>query len=345
MITARSRRIAVGAALLYVTWLLTPASTLAGPPGPPGSEAAAMRTLNEIEPDTVITNLPYSITNAGSYTIVSDLRGQPGQNGVTMDASNVTLDLNGFSLKGNQGVPGVGIMASAASQNITVRNGTVESWGGDGIQAFAASGSVFERIKAYVNGETGLNLGEDSLVLHCVSRDNDKDGISVGNGSTVRGCSAQQNSGTGIVGGYGSRVVECTSSYNMSNGIIAETYATVQSCTVLKNGWHGIHAGARCRIVDNNCGENDEYHTRGGAGILVAGNSSRIEGNNLVENSYGIAMSDAVVIGNLIVRNSASSNITNYLWLATGNHYGQILTSNAMGDSFTNSNPWANFDF
>jgi hypothetical protein len=45
---------------------------------------------------------------------------------------------------------------------------------------------------------------------------------------------------------------------------------------------------------------------------------------------------------NLIIKNSAANNSPNYSIVA-GNHYGQII--NSPGAGFTNSNPWANFEW
>src|SRR6267378_5566906 len=70
---------------------------------PPGAPSPTMKTLTQIEPRTPISSLPYTITNAGSYYLTTNLTGASGSNGVTIASGNVTLDLNGFALLG---VPG-----------------------------------------------------------------------------------------------------------------------------------------------------------------------------------------------------------------------------------------------
>jgi hypothetical protein len=58
-----------------------------------------MKTLAQIEPRTAISSLPFTITNSGSYYLAASLSGSSGQSGITVQADNVTLDLNGFALE------------------------------------------------------------------------------------------------------------------------------------------------------------------------------------------------------------------------------------------------------
>ena len=69
------------------------------PPGPPGP---TMKTLSQVEPRTLISSLPYTITNSGSYYLAASLTGGVGQNGITIGVGNVTLDLRGFDLIGGE---------------------------------------------------------------------------------------------------------------------------------------------------------------------------------------------------------------------------------------------------
>jgi hypothetical protein len=74
-----------------------------GPLVPSGPPAPSMKTLAQVEPRTPITSLPFTITNSGSYYLVGNLAGVAGQNGITVQAHSVTLDLAGFALSGGAG--------------------------------------------------------------------------------------------------------------------------------------------------------------------------------------------------------------------------------------------------
>ena len=67
---------------------------------PPGAPAPTMKTLQQVEPRTPISALPFTISNSGSYYLTANLTGAAGSDGITILASDVTLDLNGFTMTG-----------------------------------------------------------------------------------------------------------------------------------------------------------------------------------------------------------------------------------------------------
>jgi hypothetical protein len=115
-------------------------------------------------------------------------------NGIWIASSDVTLDLNGFTLLGQSGsLAGIYIGAGSYA-NITVKNGIISGWGGNGIDTYSSGGTphdlVFEHLTVNANGN---------------------DGISVVNGSTVSDCLVSDNYSIGIfVDGSGSRIVNNT---------------------------------------------------------------------------------------------------------------------------------------
>jgi parallel beta-helix repeat protein len=72
----------------------------------------------------------------------------------------------------------------------------------------------------------------------------------------------------------------------------------------------------------------------------VTGRHNRIENNNVVDNLSGIFIEPSSGGGNLIVRNSASGNGTNYT-VDTTNPYGELLED--INGGFGVVSPWANF--
>src|SRR5436853_6905176 len=65
------------------------------PPGPP---APTMKSLDQIEARTPISSAPFTITNPGSYYVTTNLTVSSG-NAVTIATNDVTLDLNGFTIR------------------------------------------------------------------------------------------------------------------------------------------------------------------------------------------------------------------------------------------------------
>ena len=85
-----------------------------------------------------ISSLPFTINQCGSYFLTECLTGASGMNGITITTSDVTLDLNGFTITG---VPGslAGIATSGSQQNIRIKNGAVRGWGLAGIDLTAST--------------------------------------------------------------------------------------------------------------------------------------------------------------------------------------------------------------
>src|ERR1700759_2060886 len=71
---------------------------------------------------TIIDRLPFFINDPGKYELDFDLTAN-GTDGITVQAANVVVDLNGFTLTG--GGKNVGIAVSPNMDNVTVRNGRV----------------------------------------------------------------------------------------------------------------------------------------------------------------------------------------------------------------------------
>src|SRR5688572_21135329 len=67
---------------------------------PPGAPAPTMKTLEQIEPRTPISSIPFTITQPGSYYVTRNLTMVGTSDGITIQSNNVTLDLGGFTLDG-----------------------------------------------------------------------------------------------------------------------------------------------------------------------------------------------------------------------------------------------------
>jgi hypothetical protein len=89
---------------------------------PPGAPGPTMKTLEQIEPRTSLaagTNVTHSIGTPGSYYLLGNVRQ------INIDADNVTLDLNGFSVVVGYDGDGIGIRPGVNRGNVVIRNGSV----------------------------------------------------------------------------------------------------------------------------------------------------------------------------------------------------------------------------
>jgi hypothetical protein len=133
--------------------------------------AAAAPAAAEITVCTVVPQVPYTISQPGAYCLQQHLATPPTMtagNAITINADNVTLDLNGFTVDGSASAAGTrsGIYASDR-KNVTVRNGGVRAFyrgvyvrdtgvgGGNALEGLRISGSTFRGIEG---------MGKDLLV-------------------------------------------------------------------------------------------------------------------------------------------------------------------------------------
>lgn len=161
---------------------------------PPGAPAPAMKTLAQIEPRTPISSLPFVISNTGSFYLTTNLTAMSGQDGITIQADNVTVDLAGFALAGGGNN---GCLVSGARQSIAILNGSIRGWASSGVNAASARQVHCLGLRVSGNGADGLNAGSDSLVENCTALGNGGVGIVAQDSSRVTGCVSDAN-GTGF---------------------------------------------------------------------------------------------------------------------------------------------------
>src|SRR4051812_15393777 len=167
--------------------------SLTPPPGPPGP---TMKTLSQVEPRTPIGGLPFTVQTAGSYYLTTNVAGRASAHGIIIEASDVTLDLNGFVLSGVAEAQN-GIQIPAVQRNIAIRNGTVQGWS-VGVEARQSSECQFEGLRVIDNAAAGLVAGVGSTIAGCNAFGNRGFGLSAGANSSITDVSAQSNQLEGI---------------------------------------------------------------------------------------------------------------------------------------------------
>jgi hypothetical protein len=325
----------IALALLALTSLSSPLSTVFGQGSltPPGAPAPTMKSLDQIEARTPISGLPYTISSSGSYYFTTNLTAINDNEGITIAASDVTLDLNGFTLHGAGVGLGEGIQVVYAVQNLVIRNGVVDAWEGNAVDANTAYNSQFDFLRVG-SSYGGLVTGSNCVVSRCIAGGNSSIGIEVGASSVVKDCIANANNGDGIYGNGDNCVIEdCMANANGRYGIAPnDTNCIVRNCTANLNGATGLYVPGSCnQIIGNTCNGNKSY------GILIGGTQNRVDDNNVGNNvSYGIADNNPNG-DNFITRNISPGK--GYEGYNTGNSdYAPIQSpTNAV------ASPWANF--
>ena len=194
---------------------------------------------------------------------------------------------------------------------------------------------------------SGIRAGPGCTITGCTTYLNTFSGIITGIGCTISGCTAYGNAANGINTNNGCTIIGCAAYLNTSNGIITGVGCTITGCTARANTQDGIVVSSGCLVMGNTCTINGSG-AGDGAGIHVTGGDNRIEGNNNIGADRGI---DVDLAGNLIIRNSASGNTTNYN-IAAGNRYGPIIditaggtpgvAGNSAASTMSTTDPWAN---
>jgi parallel beta-helix repeat protein len=270
--------------------------------------------------------------------------GLQGTNGALSRIEDLRTDANG----------GNGLVINSGSQ---VNNCVAAQNTGDGI---AVSNNVLVTgCVSSLNGGHGFGLGTACTIKSCLAFGNKGSGITTGgvNYLTVIDCNANNNTGggiaararafitsstaesNGVVGistGAGSTVSNCHASGNTGDGIIASFGSAVTGCTASANTGDGIEVDNLCRLEGNTCEANGAGRGGDGAGIHATSRANRIDGNMATRNDRGI---DVDGTDNLVVRNDASLNTTNYDIVA-GNTDANVESP---GPSFLLDRPWANF--
>lgn len=142
------------------------------------------KTLKEVEPRTPIRGPgPATIAASGSYYLTSNIN-VTGVTAVVITASNVSLDLNGFTVTGSR--DNFGVVLGGNTFNVVVRNGTIRNFAQGILNAGVTSVSLSNlTIAENVANGVGFDSGGISVFIDgCAIVRNQQDGI-LALGSTV----------------------------------------------------------------------------------------------------------------------------------------------------------------
>ncbi len=272
-----------------------------------GLEANEIIDAAADESRTPITSLPFTITDSGSYYLTSNLDANgSSENAITIAHDFVTIDLNGFTLRGGAN-NGIYVQAS----DVTIVNGSIRNFTKAGIIDDGRIGIRLIDIRTVDNGLEGIRLsGDSNTIINSSSISNGGDGISVGE----------------------AKIIDSTANRNSGNGISAGDGSMIKNCMINSNEKSGINASAST-VVNNIIRRNNSSAYQGGYAGIDVGNGSIVEGNTVVSNfdwgisTYGIGsvIRDNIISGN----NIDSANDQGGLRLGENSHAkGNTLINN-----------------
>ena len=299
-----------------------------GPLVPPAGPGPTMKTLEQIEPRTAITNVPYTISQPGSYYLTTNLTSATF--GVTIATNGVVLDLMGFMLAGDGSGSGHGVYlynsAGLPIRDVVVRNGSLRRFG-YGVCAKFGQSCRFEDLDVSRNLWNGILL--DGLGGAC-------------DGNAIVRCSL---TGNGLAAIYlyvssgrcsGNRVAHCAVSGNLDDGIYfsgtgggACDANLVTDCVVVTNGDHGVYFNSGTGRCNGNRIARCAVKGNASYGIFLAGASGQCNGNAFVactvagNDPYGVILNgnggrcDGNVVANCMIGENNSTGLR--LNVAAGN--------------------------
>jgi hypothetical protein len=210
--------------------------------GPLDPTSVPAPTLPQVEPRIPIRQpaspaaFPIVISASGSYFLTQNITAGAASNGINITASNVTLDLNGFTLSGaDAGADGISINGGS---NVAISNGTVRDWTNVGVRDVTGSGGMrYERLTVISNNGGGIAAGANSTIKDCIATGNGGNGVAISQASGAAGSS--------LISG-------CVVDGSVLDGIQVEYNATVTGNTVSNSGVNGIHALQSGNVIDGN---------------------------------------------------------------------------------------------
>jgi parallel beta-helix repeat protein len=188
--------------------------------------------------------------------------------------------------------------------NCTIRNCNVTACGEVGINT--QDGAAVVGCQSQGSGQTGIVVGNNSLVEDCLARSNSFYGITGSSSVTFRHCTAiNTGSGPGFSGGLTCIFDGCQSVSNAVDGIMSKDHATVHDCSCQGNLAAGLNLGSYCLV--RNCQANQN-----GVGITVVSYSRIIDCQCIGNVQRGIYVQADCSVSGCLCDNNGSSGIYIY---------------------------------
>ena len=210
---------------------------------------------------------PYSISSSGSYRLTGNLTVSGPKNAIQVAASNVSIDLNGFSIVG--GSNSFGGVVAVNQSNVIVKNGVVTSFN---TAVSVGTGGVVENVIANSIRDVGIHTQDNAIVRHCTANS------ALAGIQCFSGCSFTDNT---IIAGS-------------SDGIDCESNCLIGGNTISYNSSiaFGISCGNPGCLIQNNIVKGN------GTGIEAFDSTTSYGNNVLTGNVTGVTGGTSLGAGN-----------------------------------------------
>jgi len=249
-------------------------------------------------------------TITGSVALVSDL--DCTGSGLLVGADKVTIDLNGFTLRGDGDLEDVGIDNGGGFDRLTIQNGRVEEFG-EGIS---------------IGGDAQQASVQDVVVFGCAS-----DGIDLNDSDLARitGTLVTANGGAGLQIGEnatGNRFEKSAAVGNVGPGVeIHGSENSVLKSELTLNGDGALVLGNANTLSGNAAYRNEDD------GLEVRGDDTEVRKNAVFGNlGEGIEVDDAS--NAWLERNTASGNGENGIWVDGASSGARLVRNTTQGNDF-----------
>jgi len=327
------------------------------------------------------TSSEFIISSSGSYRLNSSFTSTK-TTAISIEASNVTLDLNGHHLLGISSTGTIGIQIGSETTSVTIHNGSISDFdiGIKSSETHETEGEVYmSNLLLHhltVNGcqKYGVMIGRGGIIKDCVVSDNRNEsgncyGIWAKRDTIVKDCAVRGNySNSACYGIYVEnicQVIDCLSNANTGGtstgtrgvGIFAQNECKIDRCSTSQNVGDGIRISSQvsvtnCNVTDNGTGTNS-------GGIQVTGMYCTLRNNDISQNTVGVLVSavDNTIINNVISHNTTGIDVDSANNIIIQNKLisnttaidivAEHTSNNFVGEQSTSSvataNPWANF--
>jgi parallel beta-helix repeat protein len=314
---------------------------------PPGPITSTAKPLAELEPRTAINaaNTPgdsdslFVISQSGSYYLPANINVYTGFNGIKINntnALNVTIDLNGFTLRGQPGsLAGIKTASFPGGTSLHIKNGTINSMGGPGMDVYAQAISLSDVSVEFCT--PGFNVSGDTATIdHCRAFWNTGDGFNCSAGGVVSNCVAELNTGNGFTLSSNVHLSHCAANSVGLKGVSAGFGCDIADCRLSGgNGVDAVSVSSSCTV------ERCLITFSTGTGIHATSSKNVIQDNNMSSASPGAHGIVCDVVGNFVVRNTTTGVATPYT-LPAGTFAGATVTTAA---GVATAGPWSNFAY